>query len=188
VPIARRDLQSLSWEEDQRTRVAAPRKSLVEILRAGARSKESRFRVAKWFVLGVALGALAVFVSTGDITRKLQVVRAWGADQLRALKSSSTPAKAAPIPRPSTSLAAEPSCEDSVDETCVMLLAPFAEVVPEKTIHVPTVDVTALPKPKPRIVYVPPKPKPEPKPEAPSEEAMPPMPPAEEEIPLARLP
>src|SRR5687768_4442538 len=80
VAIAvRRELHSLNWDDDQRTKVVAPRNSLVEILRAGARGKSSRFRVVTWFALGLAVGALLVFVTTGDVTARLRAVRAWGA-------------------------------------------------------------------------------------------------------------
>jgi hypothetical protein len=132
-----------------------------------------------------------VFVASGDLGSKLRAMRAWGADALRSLKNAPTPAQTAPVPHPTTSLVAEPNCIDSVDEACVMLLAPFADVVEENTIHVPTMPVSALPKPKPRVVYVPPKPKPaEVKPDQHEDtDAVPPMPPVtEEEIPLARLP
>lgn len=117
-------------------------------------------RWTRWFVVGVAVGALAVLAVGFD----LQTVRSWGAHALRSMKSSSGVEPGGERSFAATGKVEHATCDpDNVtDDTCAMLVAPFVVEPPR---HVSFSD---LPRPPP------PRPAPRPAPPAPSEAPAPP--------------
>jgi hypothetical protein len=185
-----RDLPGLDYDSEAsaRTRIAPPPKHLVEMTASDGLRPRSRSKRFRWFVLGVLLGALIVSAVRGDATTSFRAARAWGANQLRAMKKN-PPVQLGPM-SVATSLATPVPC-DLTDEECATLLAPFAaaNALPEQHDHqelasrpIPEVDVMSLKKVRPPVVYVAPPPKPaatvasEPPPEGDDVPAAPPSP------------
>jgi hypothetical protein len=124
----------------------------LESTRPGRRSRTRRLR---WFVLGIAVGALGAFFATGDADGTLRAVRAWGGRTLRSLEHRSHPSSVAAAPSPGTVSAtvvsrapAKPKdapcpVDPGPDDPCAELLAPFSP---------PTVSVNDLPRVKPAVL------------------------------------
>jgi hypothetical protein len=119
-------------------------------------TKRRKPRRLRWFILGIAFGALGAIFARGDATQTLHDLRVWSARALRSLeRTSATPAKA----RPSTTttsakpvaLVIEKPCpmNPGPGDPCADLLAPFLD--PPKP-AVPTVSVDALPRVKPPVI------------------------------------
>jgi len=117
---------------------------------------------ARWFVLGIAFGAIGAVILTGDARSTIDGARAWGARALRSLERKAPPqGKSAPTTTATTDPVgtqaawahADAPCpmDPSGDDPCAELLAPFANQ-PAPPGAVPVVRVDDLPKVRPVVV------------------------------------
>jgi hypothetical protein len=161
---ATRPLPPLDYDETGRGR----RPRALELTQPGR--KRRRMRGVRWFVLGLAFGALGAVFVRGDAPGTLRSLRFWGADVLRALEHA--PAPGSGIAPPARALAmgtashAPPAqkfepcpVNPAPDDPCAALLAPFANdrgmtqgASAPLAMNVPTVSVDDLPRAKPTVV------------------------------------
>jgi hypothetical protein len=119
--------------------------------------RRSRVHRLRWFILGIAFGALGAVFARGDATQTLHDMRVWSARALRSLERTAPPApaktkpsSATPSPKP-VALAIDAPCPmtPGPGDPCAELLAPFLD--PPKA-PVPTVSVDALPRVRPPVI------------------------------------
>ncbi len=150
-PQTARQLPALDYDEPSRAvRPTAP--AQVATMPA-KRGKVHRFR---WFILGIAFGAVGAVFARGEATQTLHDIRVWGARALRSLERTAPPptkvqpSTAAPSAKP-VALATDVPCpvNPGPGDPCLELLAPFLD--PPKP-PVPTVSIYALPRVKPPVI------------------------------------
>lgn len=120
-------------------------------------AKRSRVHRVRWFILGIAFGALGAVFARGEAAQTLHDLRVWSARALRSLERTSSPPPAKARPSTATTsarpvaLSIEAPCpvNPGPADPCAALLAPFLD--PPKP-PVPTVSVEALPRVKPPVV------------------------------------
>jgi hypothetical protein len=125
----------------------------LESTQPGKRLRTNRVR---WFVLGIAFGAVAAVVATGDAPATLSAARAWGASALRSLEHKPSPAATTAPSSMATGAGSrgkvpwEAPCpvEPAAGDPCAALLAPFTGES-RATREVPVVSVDDLPRVKP---------------------------------------
>lgn len=162
---ATRPLPPLDYDHTGRGR----RPRVLESTQPG---RKRRTRGVRWFVLGVAFGALGAAFARGDADGTLRSLRFWGADILRTLEHAPPPDTS--IAPPAQALAAgtashappaqkfEPCpVNPSPDDPCAALLAPFTNdpwttkgASPSVAMNVPTVSVNDLPRAKSVVALV----------------------------------
>lgn len=150
-PQNARQLPGLDYDEP--TRSARPAAPAQIVTMPAKRGKVHRFR---WFILGIAFGAVGAVFARGEATQTLHDLRVWSARALRSLErtapppTKAKPSTAAPSAKP-VALATDVPCpmNPGPGDPCVELLAPFLE--PPKA-PVPTVSIDALPRVKPPVI------------------------------------
>ncbi|HEX8794609.1 MAG TPA: hypothetical protein VF765_26870 [Polyangiaceae bacterium] len=146
-----RQLPPLDYDEP--TRASRPAAAAQIVTMPARRGKVHRFR---WFILGIAFGALGAVFARGEATQTLHDLRVWSARALRSLErttpppSKVQPSSAAPSAKP-VALATDAPCpmNPGPGDPCAELLAPFVD--PPKP-PVPTVSIEALPRVKPPVI------------------------------------
>ncbi|HTQ43762.1 MAG TPA: hypothetical protein VMI75_13465 [Polyangiaceae bacterium] len=145
--VAPVDLSQTQRSADARAPGARPGPMPIVTMPA-KRAKPRRWR---WFILGIAFGALGAVLARGDAHRTLHDLRVWSARALRSLERTapppparSQPSTATPAPKP-IALVVDAPCPNTPapGDPCADLLAPFLD--PPKP-PVPTVSVEALPR------------------------------------------
>jgi len=114
-------------------------------------------RRLRWFILGIAFGALGAVLARGESSQTLHDLRAWSARALRSLERTAPPPPAKARPSTAThaakpvALVIEAPCpmNPGPGDPCADLLAPFLD--PPKP-PVPTVSVEALPRVRPPVM------------------------------------
>jgi hypothetical protein len=119
-------------------------------------TKRSKPRRLRWFILGIAFGALGAIFAHGDAAGTLHDLRVWSARALRSLERTTPPPSKA---RPSTATTSAKPVALVIDVPCSMnpgpgdpcadLIAPFRD---QPKPPVPTVSVEALPRVKPPVI------------------------------------
>jgi hypothetical protein len=119
-------------------------------------AKRGKPRRLRWFILGIAFGALGAIYARGDALETLHDLRVWSARALRSLERTAPPPARTP---PSTATKSAKPVALSIDvpcpvdpgagDPCADLLAPFRD--PPKP-PVPTVSVEALPRVRPPVL------------------------------------
>lgn len=120
-------------------------------------AKRGKVHRLRWFILGIAFGAVGAVFARGEAAQTLHDIRAWSAKALRSLERTAPPP--APKVQPSTAAPSAKPLSLAVDAPCPMnpgpgdpcadLLAPFVD--PPKA-AVPTVSIDALPRVKPPVI------------------------------------
>lgn len=117
------------------------------------RGKVHRLR---WFILGIAFGAVGAVFARGEAAQTLHDLRVWSASALRSLERTAPPpakvqpSTAAPSAKPLAVATGTPCPVDPAPgDPCAELLAPF--LGPAKP-PVPTVSIDALPRVKPPVI------------------------------------
>jgi hypothetical protein len=119
--------------------------------------RRGRSHRLRWFILGIALGALSAIVARGEAADTLHDLRVWSARALRSLESTAPPPAKT---RPSTVTASAKPVAMATDAPCPVdpgpgdpcdaeLLAPFLD--PPKPL-VPTVSIDSLPRVRPPVI------------------------------------
>jgi hypothetical protein len=116
-------------------------------------ARRAKSRRLRWFILGIAFGAVTALFARGEASDTLHDLRVWSAKALRSLERTAPPPNKA---KPSTGTPAVKPVAATVDAPCPMnpapgdpcaeLLAPFLD--PPKP-PVPTVSIDSLPRVKP---------------------------------------
>lgn len=146
-----RQLPPLDYDEPTRSARPASPTPIVTIP-----AKRSRVHRLRWFVLGIAFGAMGAVFARGDAAQTLRGLRVWSAKALRSLERTAPPpakvqpSTAAPSAKP-MAMAIEAPCpmNPGPGDPCAELLAPFVD--PPRP-SVPTVSIDALPRVKPPVV------------------------------------
>jgi hypothetical protein len=150
---AQRQLPPLDYDEPTRSARPAARPPQV-VTTPVKRGKAHRIR---WFILGIAFGAVGAVVARGEAAQTLHDLRVWSARALRSLEHSSPPppakvqpSTAAPSAKP-VALAIDAPCpmDPAAGDPCAELLAPFLD--PTKA-PVRTVSIDSLPRVKPPVI------------------------------------
>jgi hypothetical protein len=117
-------------------------------------AKRNKSRRLRWFILGIAFGALGAMLARGETLHDLRV---WSARALRSLErtappppAKALPSTATPAPKP-LALVIDAPCPmtPGPGDPCADLLAPFLD--PPRP-PVPTVSVDALPRVRPPVI------------------------------------
>jgi hypothetical protein len=144
-----RPLPPLDYDESAPRLAPGARPKQLEVTRPGIRRSAGRIR---WFVLGIAVGAVAAAAAGGGA----RSARAWAASALRSFEHH--PSSVAPVAASSTttvslahvvrsSAGAPCPIDPGPDDPCAELLAPFAATTSSvSTVGVPTVSIDDLPK------------------------------------------
>lgn len=120
-------------------------------------TKRGKVHRLRWFILGIAFGAVGAVFARGEATQTFHDIRVWSAKALRSLERTAPPpspkvqpSTAAPSAKP-LSLAIDAPCpvNPGPGDPCADLLAPF--LAPPKP-PVPTVSIDALPRVKPPVI------------------------------------
>jgi hypothetical protein len=158
-PHAAEETWTAPYAPGARATAIPPAATVPESLRATVPMRRRTHR-ARWFVLGIAFGAIGAVALTGDACSTIDGARAWGARTLRSLEKRApclgqdSPATIATTdPRATIQAAwvhADAPCpmEPGSDDPCVALLAPFANS-PSVARPVPLVKVDDLPRVRP---------------------------------------
>ncbi len=155
-----RELPPLDYDQTART-------SLPRSLQPTQPCRRPRTHRARWFVLGIAFGALGAVFAHGDAHGTLHAARTWSASALRSLEhrpaapalatttvvasasAASAVVTAAASHAPAPSLGAPCPMNPGADDPCAALLAPFAGEPAAATRSVPLVSVNDLPRAQP---------------------------------------
>jgi hypothetical protein len=148
-----RALPALDYDEPTAKVVVLDRRAMSAALEETRPGRVQRVHGLRLFVVGVALGAMAVSFVTGDA---LHLVRAWSASAIRSIEHRPPP----PVEAPVVATIAMPKPCVLTDEDCAALMAPYLAADPPVATapampDVPLVDVTELP-----MVQEPPPPRP----------------------------
>jgi hypothetical protein len=122
----------------------------------------SRTRRARWFTLGLVVGAVVAIVARGEGPATLHDLREWSARTLRSLEHRTDRRQHTDVGAPAETLASVPalmrssrsadapcSVDPGPDDPCAELLAPFLKG--STTADVPTVAFDSLPRVKPPV-------------------------------------
>lgn len=148
-----RQLPPLDYDEPTRNRQPAARPPQV-VTTPAKRGKVHRFR---WFILGIAFGAVGAVFARGEEAQTFHDLRVWSARALRSLErtappppANTHPSTAAPSAKP-VALVIDAPCpmDPAPGDPCAELLAPFLDA---PKAPVPTVSIDALPRVKPPAV------------------------------------
>lgn len=155
APVAQTRPARQLQADDEPTRSASRRPVPAQVITMPVkRGKSHRLR---WFILGVAFGAVGAVLARGEAVQTLHDIRVWSARALRSLERTAPPPPAklkptvaAPPAKP-LSAASEPPCpmNPAPGDPCAELLAPFLD--PPKA-PVPVVSIDALPRAKPPVL------------------------------------
>jgi hypothetical protein len=132
--------------------------STARVPRQGARTRRAR-----WFTLGLAVGAIVAIVARGEGPATLHDLREWSARTLRSLEHRSDRRQHSALGAEAEVVASVPALirssppgdapcpvDPAPDDPCAELLAPFMKA--STTPDVPTVALESLPRVKPPVV------------------------------------
>jgi hypothetical protein len=185
-PAAQHARQLPPLDYDEPTGVAPRRAASQPPVRTGqvvtTPVKRGKVHRLRWFILGIAFGAVGAVFARGEAPQTFHDLRVWSARALRSLERTTPPpakvqpSTTAPSAKP-VAIAVDAPCpmDPGPGDPCAELLAPFVD--PPKS-AVPTVSIEALPRVKPPVIarhhrHFAPAPAPSPVASAPAEEPEP---------------